>query len=231
METWNCIHRLTVLMSLFFGLVGITAAQEHSIRPGINRHYENPVFDQWVATFENPGREIFNKRHAVVQASGLSAGMVVADVGAGTGLFTLLFARQVAPGGRVLAVDISDTFVTNIVRRARAWGLNNVTGVVNKPTEVSLPSESIDLAFVCDTYHHFEYPQKMLSSIHRALRPGGALIIIDFRRQPGISSPWVLRHVRAGEEDVVREVEGGGFRLVGKEHFLQENYFLRFEKR
>ena len=231
MRIWSFIRRLTVLTLLFFGLAQIAAAQEQSVRPGINRHYEDPVFDQWVATFENPRREIFNKRHAVVQASGLSAGMVVADVGAGTGLFTLLFARQVAPGGRVLAVDISDTFVTNIVRRAHAWGLNNVTGVVNKPTEVSLPSESIDLAFVCDTYHHFEYPQKMLSSIHRALRPGGALIIIDFRRQPGISSPWVLRHVRAGEEGVVREVEGGGFRLVGKEHFLQENYFLRFEKR
>ncbi len=88
----------------------------------------------------------------------------------------------------------------------------------------------MDLAFVCDTYHHFEYPRRMLGSIRRALRPGGALVIIDYRRVPGRSSPWVMGHVRAGKETVISEVQAAGFRLVSEQQFLQENYFLTFRK-
>ncbi len=206
-------------------------AQESSVRPGINRHYENPEFEQWVRTFERPGREIYDRRYNIVDATGVKPGMAVADVGTGTGLFTLLFAPRVEPGGRVIAVDISEVFLRNVLRRARARGAHNVEGVVNVATDVSLPAESIDLAFLCDTYHHFEYPQKMLASIHRALRPGGTMVVIDFRRIPGFSSPWVMQHVRVGRQSVVKEIELAGFRLMGEENFLRGNYFLRFEKR
>ena len=206
------------------------AAQENSVRPGINRQYENPEFEQWVRTFERPGREIYDRRYSIVEATGVKPGMAVADVGAGTGLFTLLFAPRVEPGGRVIAVDISEVFLRNVLRRARARGAHNVEGVVNAATDVFLPAESIDLAFLCDTYHHFEYPQRMLASIHQALRPGGTMVVIDFRRIPGLSSPWVMQHVRAGRQSVVKEIESAGFRLIGEENFLRGNYFLRFEK-
>lgn len=205
-------------------------AQESSVRPGINRHYENPEFEQWLSTFERPGREIYDRRYNIVEATDLKPGMVVADVGAGTGLFTLLFAPRVEPGGRVIAVDISEVFLSNILRRARARGAHNVEGVVSVATDVSLPMASIDLAFLCDTYHHFEYPQKMLASIHRALRPGGTIVVVDFRRIPGFSSPWVMQHVRAGQQTVVKEIESAGFRLIGEKNFLRGNYFLRFQK-
>ncbi len=223
---WALISAMSVLACL----TGLQA-QENSVRPGINRHYENPRFEQWARTFESPGREIYDRRQAIVQALDLKPGMDVADVGAGTGLFTLLFAPLVEPGGQVFAVDISDVFVSNILRRARAAGVRNVQAVRNVATDVFLPPASIDLAFVCDTYHHFEYPQKMLASIHRALRPGGAMIVIDFRRIPGFSSPWVMQHVRAGRQTVLSEIQTAGFKLAGEEGFLAGNYFLRFEKR
>ncbi len=224
--------RFALLLAVAFltSSASLLMAQESSVRPGINRAYENPQFDQWVRTFERPGREIYDRRQSIVNATGLKPGMVVADIGAGTGLFTLLFAPRVEPEGRVIAVDISQVFIDNIMRRARAVGADNVQGVLGTATDASLPPASIDLAFVCDTYHHFEYPQKMLASLHRALRPGGSMIVIDFRRIPGFSSPWVMQHVRAGKSTVVREVETAGFQMLGEESFLLGNYFLRFKK-
>lgn len=211
-------------------LVDLSGAQEQSVRPGINRHYENPDWRQWVARFERPDREIYRQRLAIVEASGLRPGMNVADIGAGTGLFTRLFAKQVTPGGKIYAVDISGTFIENILRTCREQGLNNVEGIVNSPHETRLPPASIDLAFVSDTYHHFEYPQDMLASIRQALRPGGRLIVIDFRRHPEVNSPWVMGHVRAGRETVIREIGAAGFRFVGERPLLRSNYFLVFDK-
>lgn len=70
----------------------------------------------------------------------------------------------------------------------------------------------------------------MLASIHRALKPGGTLVVIDFERVEGRSSAWVLDHVRAGKEQVIREIEAAGFRLAADEKLLKENFFLRFTK-
>jgi len=156
--------------------------------------------------------------------------MRVADIGAGTGLFTLLFARAVGPTGHVTAVDISPTFVANIQRRALNEKLGNVSTHVNSQTDTGLPPASIDLAFISDTYHHFEQPRAMLASIHRALRAGGSLIVIDFERVEGKSSTWVIGHVRADKKQVIHEIEAAGFRLVADTGLLKENFFLRFEK-
>jgi len=205
-------------------------AQEQSVNPGINRNYQHPDWRQWVQTFENPRREVYAKRKAIVAASDVRPGMIVADIGAGTGLFTRLFASEVAPTGKVYAVDIAGTFVENIVRTCQEQGLGNVEGIVNTPRETGLPDDSIDLAFVTNTYHHFEYPQSMLASIHRALRRDGRLIVIDFRRDPRVNSPWVVGHVRANEDTVEREIRAAGFRLVADKPVLRSNYFLVFEK-
>jgi predicted methyltransferase len=198
--------------------------------PAINRPYQAPDYRQWVERFESEGREVYDHRKAIVAASGVRPGMTVADIGAGTGLFTRLFARAVGPGGRVYAVDVSRTFVDNVLRTSRAQGLGNVHGIVNSQTSTGLPAASVDLVFLCDTYHHFERPRQMLSSIQRALKPGGILVVIDFERVPGRSSDWVLGHVRAGREQVIREIESAGFRLVDQPALLKENFFLRFRR-
>ena len=156
--------------------------------------------------------------------------MDVADIGAGTGLFTRLFSRQVGVKGTVYAVDISRPFVENILRVSRQQGLMNVKGVVNSPSDVMLDAETIDLAFTVDTYHHFEYPQSMLASIHKALRSGGRLIVIDFRKQPGKSSGWVMGHVRASKTKVTEEITSAGFVLIDDKPLLDTNYYLEFRK-
>jgi ubiquinone/menaquinone biosynthesis C-methylase UbiE len=229
MNTVQRPARLILLLSSLL-LVFAAVAQEQSVRPGINRHFMDPDWQQWVNTFERPGREVYDKRHAIVDASKVAAGMNVADIGAGTGLFTRLFAAAVEPGGQVYAIDISRTFIENILRTCREQGLSNVTGIVNTPTDIGLPANSIDLAFIADTYHHFEYPQQTLASIHRALRSDGRLIIIDFRRDPRTSSHWVMTHVRGNKARVTGEVEAAGFRLVDDKPLMKTNYFLEFSK-
>ena len=116
------------------------------------------------------------------------------------------------------------------MRESRQQGLINVKGVVNTPTDVMLDAGSIDLAFTVDTYHHFEYPQSMLATIHRALRPGGRLIVIDFKKQHGKSSAWVMGHVRASRTRVIEEITSAGFMLINDRPLLKTNYFLEFGK-
>jgi FkbM family methyltransferase len=211
-------------------LGSLSQGQEKSVRPGINKPFENPNVKEYVGKFEGESREVFAKRKEIVAACGLKPGMVVADIGAGTGLFTRLFAHAVGPTGRVYAVDIAPKFIAHVEQTCKEAGLANVTGVVCTPTSAKLPQNSIDLAFVCDTYHHFEYPYRTLASIHRALKPGGRLILIDFKRIKGVSSDWIMGHVRAGQEVFTREVAESGFRPVGEEKFLKENYLVRFER-
>ena len=224
-------HHLQILL-LLSGLLAafMAVAQEQSVRPGINKHFVDPDWRRWVNTFERPGREVYDKRHVIVAASKLKPGMEVADIGAGTGLFTRLFAPRVAPDGTVYAIDISETFIDNILRTSREQDLTNVKGIVNSHTDIGMPADSIDLAFITDTYHHFEYPQPMLASIHQALRDDGRVIIIDFRRDPRISSRWVMGHVRGNKAQTIMELREAGFRLVADRPFMRTNYFLEFVK-
>lgn len=226
-------HRLVpglVLVVALLALAAPTAAQEKSVRPGINKPFANPNVKEYLEKFEGESREIFTSRKEIVAAVGLRSGMAVADIGAGTGLFTRLFAKEVGPTGKVYAVDIAQRFIEHIEKTSREQGLKNVVGVVCKPDSVELPENSIDLAFICDTYHHFEFPFRTMTSLHRALRPGGQVVLIDFHRIPGTSSEWILNHVRAGQEVVTQEVVSVGYKLLDEKKFLKENYFLRFQK-
>ena len=198
--------------------------------PRINQPFIDPEFQNWVDIFERPGREIYDRRQDIMRALKLQPGMWVADVGAGTGLFTRLFAPQVLPEGRVFAVDISAEFIRNINRLTKQLGQTNVVGVVNSQTSLQLHPQSIDLAFVCDTYHHFEQPRAMLRSIYSSLKHGAKLVIIDYRRLPGDSSPWVLQHVRIDKKGVIDEVEQAGFRLVEEKNLLQAKYVVQCSK-
>jgi ubiquinone/menaquinone biosynthesis C-methylase UbiE len=223
-----------ILASLVFAAVpsGVIA-QEKSVRPGINDAFKNPKTDvaEWVTRFEGESREVFEKRKATVAACNVKPGMSVADVGAGTGLFTRLFAHAVGKSGTVYAVDISPKFLAYIAESAKKHGVANIRTVRGTDTSAELPAKSADLVFVCDTYHHFEYPQRMLASIRKALKPGGRLVVIDFVRVPGKSSDWTLKHVRAGQEQVEKEIAGAGFKKVNEvKKLLKENYFVVFEK-
>ncbi|MGE0481126.1 MAG: class I SAM-dependent methyltransferase [Phycisphaerae bacterium] len=235
------VRKLRALLGwLLVGVVGCRtvapppAAPETSVRPGINAEYMDGDVSKWVERFEHEGREVYDHRQQIVDQIGLKPGMVVADVGAGTGLYTKMLAGAVGPKGVVYAVDIAPAFVEHIRGRAAAEGLENVRAVLCTERSVELPAGSVDVAFSIDTYHHFEYPQSTLASIRKSLRPGGQWIVVDFERIPGVSSEWILNHVRAGREAVIAEIQAAGFKLVSQGNeaaFLRQNYFLRFQKR
>lgn len=223
--------RFIPLLLLF---VGHAFAQEQSVKPGINDKFLDPSLkvEEWTEKFETESREIFQQRNQIVASLGLKPGMKVADIGAGTGLFTLPFAKAVGAQGKVYAVEIAPGFLTHIRARAQKAGAANVETVLCTDRSVELPEGSIDLAFICDVYHHFEFPQASLASLHKALKPGGEIVLIDFQRIPGESSDFVMGHVRAGQDVFESEVTAAGFAKVGEvKGVLKENYFVRFRRK
>lgn len=219
-----------IVSALCLGLAPL-AAQEKSVKPGINDPFKNPDVKVFQGKFEVESREVYAKRKEIIGHCKLKPGMAVADVGAGTGLFTRLFAVEVGDKGKVYAVDIAKIFLDHIARTAKEQKLTNIEPVLCTATSCELKPNSVDLVYVCDTYHHFEFPSRTLASIHKALKPGGQLVVIDFHRIPGKSSDWILGHVRAGQEVVEKEIEEAGFKKTGEvKDLLQENYFIRFEK-
>ncbi len=207
------------------------AAQEKSVRPGINDPFKDPDVKEFQGKFEVESREVYTQREKIVAACKLKPGVVVADVGAGTGLFTRLMAKEVGRDGQVYAVDIAPKFLEHVQKTSRDAGLKNVTPVLCSPDSVDLPPNAVDLAFICDTYHHFEFPERTLLSLHRAVKPGGRVVVIDFHRIPGKSSDWTLKHVRAGQEVFEKEIVSAGFEKSGEvKDLLKDNYFVVFTK-
>lgn len=206
-------------------------SQEASVNPGINDSFQNPDVAEFVDRFEIESREVYARRQEIVAACQIKPGQTVADVGAGTGLFTRMFSEAVGKDGRVIAVDIAPQFLEHIRATSREADQRNVDVLLATADSTELPAKSIDVAFICDTYHHFEYPQKTMESIQRALRPGGRVVLVDFRRIPGTSTDWVLNHVRAGQDVFESEIVNAGFKKVKEApDLLEENYFVVFEK-
>lgn len=211
----------------------VSASPDRSTTPdGINDGFLSEDLDPqaFVNRWEVESREIFASRSEIVAAIGLRPGDRIADIGSGTGLFLQPFSEAVGADGQVLAVDISPQFLEHLRERVEVEGLANVSVVHSREDSATLPAGAADVAFVCDTYHHFSDFGSMLASLEEALRPGGTLVVIDFERIPGVSSDWILGHVRAGKQTFRAEIEAGGFDFVEEVQVpgLEENYFLRF---
>jgi ubiquinone/menaquinone biosynthesis C-methylase UbiE len=222
---------LTVVLTCSMSFSAIGVAQEKSVKPGINDTFRDPNPQEFLGKFEVESREVYARRKEIAAACQIQPGQTVADIGAGTGLFTRMFADTVGTDGRVIAVDIAQKFLDHIVATTREAGQRNVETVLCKADSTELPPDSVDVAFICDTYHHFEFPLKTMASLHRALKPGGRVVLVDFRRVEGTSTDWVMNHVRAGQEVFEAEIVQSGFKKVYEEReLLKENYFAVFEK-
>lgn len=188
--------------------------------------------DVWLERMEVGSRELYSAREAVVAAIGLDEGDAVADIGAGTGLYALLFADAVGPAGRVYAEDIEPRFLDLINQRAEDSGAGNITAVLGRENDVTLPESAMDVVFIADTYHYFSDRETVMKSVYRALKPGGALVVIDYDLKPGEERPAEKSHVRFGRAGVISEIEYIGFKFAAEEDVegLEENYFLRFVK-
>lgn len=224
----------TMLLVTAFTISGIATtayAQEESIHPGINDRFMNPDVEEWLARFERDNRQVYTRRDEIVSVLNLKPGMDVADIGAGTGFFTMLFAQKVGPDGIVYALDIAENFITHISERAEELGLANVRGIVNPVDSTTLAPNSVDVVFLVHTYHHFEYPFKMLESIRSALRPEGVVVLIGLERIEGVTAKFVLNMVRAGKGTFTDEFKNVGFELIEEVPFSKKDYILKFRLR
>ena len=228
----NIIHFLCMLAAVVtLDANRIAQAQEESIHPGINDRFENPNVEQWLTRFERDDREVYKRRDEIVAVLDLKPGMDIADIGAGTGFFTILVAREVGPEGTVYALDIARNFVEHITKTAEELSLKNVKGIVNPVDSTNLEEDSIDVAFMVDTYHHFEYPFEMLESIHNALRSDGTVVVVDLERVEGVSPKFILGMVRAGKGTFTDEFRNAGFELIEEVQFSEKDYILKFKLR
>lgn len=203
---------------------------EVGANPDVNKPFVDPQLkvDEWVTKFEVESREVYKFRKKIVAAVGIKKGAAVADIGAGTGLFTFLFSKEVGQKGQVFAVDISKNFLAHLEQKAKDEKRTNIKTVEGSAESPNLEPASVDRIFICDTYHHFEKPMPMLKAMLRALRPGGQLVLVEFKREEGVSSEWTLKHVRAGENQTILEFAEAGFSVSRRLGFLKDNYLLVF---
>lgn len=201
---------------------------------GINASFLDEDMDvsSFVERFEGESRAVYAERVAITASLGLSPGDRIADIGAGTGFFTALFDAAVGPQGKTYAVEISPQFLAHLRERAVQENLPSVEVVEGTMTSVELARASIDKAFICDVYHHFESPGATLASLFDAVRPGGELILVEFERIPGVTPDWLMKHVRAGRDVFRAEIEAAGFVFQDeiKLDGLDDNYIFRFKR-
>lgn len=132
---------------------------------------------------ERPEREQQEHSEQLVRELQIKPGQVVADLGAGTGYYTRRLARQVGPGGEVLAVDIQPEMLFILTNSAARLGLTNITAIQGAPMDPRLPPRSVDLVLMVDVYHEFDFPFEMVQRICQALRPGGRVVFVEYRAE------------------------------------------------
>jgi arsenite methyltransferase len=182
-----------------------------------------------IAMLENSQRDAEQKPAEVIAALRLKNGETIADIGAGSGYFAFRFARQVGSSGRVYAVDADPDMILHMNRRIRDLKLTNVVTVLSAPDDPLLADNSIDRFFVCNTWHHLENPSNYMRLIKRMLKPGGQLIIIDYKKK---ASPAGLPpEMKIPKRDVIDQLEANGFKLTREHDFLPYQYFLVFSLR
>jgi ubiquinone/menaquinone biosynthesis C-methylase UbiE len=196
-----------------------------------NNGYKTPEGRATVAaTLSSENRDKTQRPQELVDGMGIKPGMTVADVGTGVGYMLPYLSAAVGPNGKVLAEDIFDDFLTKA--RTRARGLANVSFVKGTDEDPKLPENGLDLILVLDVYHHFDYPDKMLATFHKALRPGGKLVVVEYYKRPtAMPNGRAMTHIRIDEPDVIKEIGANHFRLASQRvHIKDSQYVLIWER-
>ncbi len=182
-----------------------------------------------LATLSAPDRAARLRAEAILAAMELKPGMTVADLGTGGGAMLPSLSAAVGPSGKVIAEDIFPDFLAR-ARKDHA-ALPNITYLLGTEKDARLPRSSVDVALTVDAYHHYDYPAEMLAGIRAGLKPGGRFVVVDYLRRPGAmdSGANVMEHIRLDREDVIKEVESNGFRLLKTlEHVPGRQYIAVF---
>lgn len=198
------------------------AAVAHATAQDAQRKTSEPYTGD-LSIFDTPGRDERLQINRVMDILGISSGKRVADIGAGSGWFTVRAARRVGEAGQVYAVDINPEATEYITKRAQKEQLQNVKTILSKPDDPLLPADSVDAVLLLKTYHEVAHPVTLMRNLRAALRSGAKVGIID-RNGNGEDHG-------VGSDVVIREAKEAGFRLAEKHDFVKGDkmdYFLVF---
>ncbi len=206
--------------------------QQRPSRDGIGKIYMGREISHVMghlgaAWLERPEREREERTDLLVANLPLTPDAVVADIGAGTGYFSFPVAAEV-PDGRVLAVDIQPEMLAIVEARKAQLGITNVQPVLGTITSPNLPANTVDLAFIVDAYHEFSHPLEMGRGIVEALKPGGQLVLIEYRGED--PSVPIKRLHKMTQAQARREMQALGLEWVRTEDFLPQQHFMVFAK-
>ncbi|TNF53877.1 class I SAM-dependent methyltransferase [bacterium] len=214
---------ILAVIVLFYPLTGcaLQPAEKHTV-PQIR--FDDA--DKWVRIFEDPKRAEWQQPDKVVEVMNLKDGDMVVDIGAGTGYFTRRFARSVGPGGRAFGLDIETSLVNYMKEDAKKLNLKNYEARVIKTDDPELGTNSADVVFLCNTYHHIENRIGYFKEVSKSLKPGGRVVIVDFyKKDLPIGPP---PHHKMSQKNVKKEFKQAGYKLIRSHDFLPYQYFLEF---
>jgi len=176
---------------------------------------------------ERPSREITEQPQQVVDALNLKPTDVVADIGAGTGYFSFRMASLI-PQGKVLAVDIQPEMIDILNFLKTENKISNVEPVLASVDNPNLPKESIDLALMVDAYHEFEYPKEVMEGIVQALKPGGRVVLVEYRGENPLIPIKAIHKMK--QSQVRKEMKAVGLQWRETQKFLPQQHLMIFEK-
>ncbi len=228
--------RLSItLVSLFLLLAGCASAgpdpgephgHEQQDKHDATMHNSFDDVQKWVEMFDNPERDEWQKPAVVLSVLAIEPGSRVADIGAGTGYFTIPLARAVGSKGAVYGVDIESSMVDYLGERAKKEGLANVKAVLTGSNSPGIPTGSVDLVFICNTWHHIDDRLVYLEKLKQALRPGGRIAIVDFKEGELPVGPPAGHKLT--NQDVIAEFAEGGMKVLTHADELPYQYILVF---
>jgi len=208
-----------VIRWLALALVACSHPQHHH-DDGMPHRFEHA--DQWAKAFDDPSRDAWQQPDAVISALELDPKMTVADVGAGTGYFTVRLARAV-PEGKVIATDIEPDMIRYLGERAQKEQLANVSTVLAERGDPKLPPASVDRELVVDVWHHVEDRAGYARGLAAALKPGGKLAIVDFTME---ATHGPHKHHRLAPEAIVADLKAAGLDAAVSATKLPEQYIV-----
>jgi precorrin-6B methylase 2 len=182
---------------------------------------------QGAGWLERPDRATEEQPQKMVAALGLKSTDVVADIGAGTGYISQLIARQV-PEGKVLAVDVQPETIELLKQRINKDKIANIQPQLGTEKSPELPPASIDLAIMVDAYHEFGYPQEMMTGIVSALKPGGRVVLVEYRGED--PKVFIKPHHKTTQKQIQYEMKAVGLKLLKNENVLPQQHLLFFGK-
>jgi len=215
------------LRRMAFLAVGIALACLAAAQVVRAQHPLPETHSNYIHSLEDPKRAEWQKPEEVVAKLGLKPGDKVADLGAGSGYFTLLLAKAVGPQGKVYAIDILPEMLDYIRERAQDEEVKNIQLVLAQPHDPKLPPASVDMIFICDTLHHISDRFTYYPLLVQALRRGGRLVNVDFYKKPLPLGPSPA--MKIDKQVMIEEAKAAGFHVVQDYDFLTYQYFLIFQ--